>query len=411
MTTITAIKVQQPLGEFYIAKIKASDLLKCSTSQVARYDEEGRLVGNQRKLRQDRLKAIARFIQSDEMCFPNSIIVAANVNKSGAVMDEETQKESRWTVQKTDVEDVYSITIPDPEDNDDYSALIIDGQHRLNAFNEKEAVRHRDIELVCSIFFDLPSPYQAYLFATINGNQSRVDKSLALQLFGVNLDNEPKDTLSPEKLAVFITRKLHFSDSSPFHNKIRLGPVDETTDIAAGTKRWISTAAMVEGISHLFSSNPQRDRDDLARANKSVFGKKTRSMLTDDGTVLRDLYKQCYDEDIYNTICDFFSNVNTILWEGRDGNSLILKTIGISALFDLLRAALMDKKKGLNSIKGIDYHSIVMNISGIPFDDPFYSSYSGKGRSRLRNAMLYSCGYLTKEEIDPEILDHLAPKS
>lgn len=31
---ISAIKVKQPLGEFYIAKIKAGDLLKISTSSV-----------------------------------------------------------------------------------------------------------------------------------------------------------------------------------------------------------------------------------------------------------------------------------------------------------------------------------------------------------------------------------------
>ena len=38
---ISAIKVTQPLGEFYIAKIKARDLLKVSTSSVLRYDKDG----------------------------------------------------------------------------------------------------------------------------------------------------------------------------------------------------------------------------------------------------------------------------------------------------------------------------------------------------------------------------------
>ena len=47
---IKAIKVVQPLGEFYIAKIKAGDLLRISTSSVARYDKNGNLTGNQRPL-------------------------------------------------------------------------------------------------------------------------------------------------------------------------------------------------------------------------------------------------------------------------------------------------------------------------------------------------------------------------
>ena len=47
---IKAIKVVQPLGDFYIAKIKARDLLKISTSQVARYDKNGNVIGNQRPI-------------------------------------------------------------------------------------------------------------------------------------------------------------------------------------------------------------------------------------------------------------------------------------------------------------------------------------------------------------------------
>ena len=47
---ISAIKVVQPLGDFYIAKIKARDLLKISTSQVARYDKNGNVIGNQRPI-------------------------------------------------------------------------------------------------------------------------------------------------------------------------------------------------------------------------------------------------------------------------------------------------------------------------------------------------------------------------
>ncbi|MBR0324911.1 MAG: hypothetical protein IIX11_02130, partial [Selenomonadales bacterium] len=39
-------------------------------------------------------------------------------------------------------------------------------------------------------------------------NQKRVDKSLTLELFGYDLDNEPSNTWSPEKLAVFLTRSF-----------------------------------------------------------------------------------------------------------------------------------------------------------------------------------------------------------
>ena len=74
------------------------------------------------------------------------------------------------------------------------------------------------------------------MFATINGNQKRVDKSLALELFGINLENESKDTWSPEKLAVYITRKFNFTKDSPLEGKIRLAPL---TDGETDKSKWL----------------------------------------------------------------------------------------------------------------------------------------------------------------------------
>ena len=138
---IKAIKVIQPLGEFYIAKIKASDLLKISTSSVARYDKDGNLKGNQRPLNEQRLKAIANFIMSDEMSFPTSILIAANIDNDGKIIED---IEHRWNVNPTEYQDVYTLVVPEQ-----ISSLIIDGQHRLNAFNYADE-NCKDIELVCS---------------------------------------------------------------------------------------------------------------------------------------------------------------------------------------------------------------------------------------------------------------------
>ena len=206
MKKIYGIRVSQPLGDFFIAKIKAKDLLEISTSSVARYNKEGKLVGNQRPLKLPRLKAIANFIKSAEMCFPTSILVAANVDNEGNIIEEQSK---RWSIHPTSISDCFEIKIPS-----EVSSLIIDGQHRLNAFSYTEE-QFKDIELVCSIFLDLHNPYQAYLFATINGNQKRVDKSLALELFGYDVEDKPSNTWSPEKLAVYLTRKFNFRKDSP----------------------------------------------------------------------------------------------------------------------------------------------------------------------------------------------------
>lgn len=286
---IKAIRVVQPLGEFYIAKIKAGDLLKISTSSVARYDKDGNLKGNQRPLDSKRLKAIANFIMSDEMSFPTSVLIAANIDEDGRIIE---NQQSRWTVVKTNLPDVYNIVIPDK-----VTSLIIDGQHRLNAFNYADS-ECKGIELVCSIFIDLPNPYQAYLFATINGNQKRVDKSLALELFGYDVENEPQNTWSPEKLAVYLTRKFNFSKKSPLYQKIKLAPLFSEIDQLVDKNEWLlSTAAMVDGIMSLISTNPQKDRDFLAIKKNNFWGDKTRASLENNGKpILRDLYLKSEDD-------------------------------------------------------------------------------------------------------------------
>lgn len=390
---IKAIKVVQPLGEFYIAKIKAGDLLKISTSSVARYDKDGCLKGNQRPLNEKRLKAIANFIMSDEMSFPTSILVAANIDKDGKIIEETS---NRWNVKPTEFTDIYTIVIPD-----DISSLIIDGQHRLNAFDYADE-NCKDIELVCSIFMDLPNPYQAYLFATINGNQKRVDKSLALELFGYDVDNEPQNTWSPEKLSVFLTRKLNFSKKSPLYQRIKLAPLySEINDVVNKDKWLLSTAAMVEGILSLISTNPQKDRDMLAMKKNGIWGNKTRRILDNSGKpILRNMYINSEDEKIYSILDKFFCSVKTVLWDDSTNNSVILKTIGISVLFDILKNIIENDGVQesydlyMNKLKDVDFYS-------------HYFALSGGGKTRLRRILKFKLGFIAESDLQDSDMQFL----
>src|SRR5690606_26453257 len=103
---------------------------------------------------------------------------------------------SRWTA--TEVEgDLCSVTIPSAKK----LAAVIDGQHRLFGFVDAKPER-LTMNLLCSVFLDLPKPFQAQLFATINSTQKRVDKSLTYELFGYNIDDEAENLWTPDKLAV-----------------------------------------------------------------------------------------------------------------------------------------------------------------------------------------------------------------
>ena len=201
----TALKVSQPLSEFYVITITAEELLGVSYSEPMQYiDEFGNVKGNQRPEDDKRLREIGRYIESVEMAFPNSIILAANYTPAGTVSKDEQE---RWQIIENKECGLYTIRIP----QNVKLAAIIDGQHRLGAFKHvKNSERLENLQLLCSVYFDLSNSYQAFLFATINSNQKRVDRSLALEQFGYNVDEEDEKAWTPEKFAVFISPEIEY---------------------------------------------------------------------------------------------------------------------------------------------------------------------------------------------------------
>jgi DNA phosphorothioation-associated DGQHR protein 1 len=379
---VVALKVTQPLGEFYITKFKARDLLKFSFSEELTYvDDKGNLKGTQRKQDNRRLREIAKYIESVEMSFPNSIILAVNYDsKEGQVIEDQVLT---WKLQGFE-NDVYRILIPTSAK----LAAIIDGQHRLNAFRYVEDQDRLELEIPCSIFFDLPNSYQAFLFATINGNQKRVDRSLALEQFGFNVADEPQKSWTPEKLAVYFSRKLNLSKpKSPFYQHIKVAPRGEEIlfkRMEFSDEDWyISTATIVDGILSLITSNPKRDRVEMA--TEHIFKGRNRDMVQDvrDKSPLRNLYLENRDDELYKIITSFFEIVAIKLWQDTEEKSYILKTVGISALFDLLKRILQE------NVNERSFDKYINPLAHVDFSDNFFQA-SGVGRSRLKNLMFYA---------------------
>lgn len=392
---LPAIKVVQPLGDFFVTRIRASDLLKVSFVEKLEYiNAEGRLKGTQRKADKTRLDEIAKFIKSTEMAFPSSIILGANYTEEGNVLEEEEEEEEgkattekiTWKVREEDCEEFYKIIVPTSLP----LAAIIDGQHRTNAFRLlAEGDERLEVELPCAVFFDLPNAYQAYLFATINGNQRKVDRSLALEQFGFNVEDEDRKSWTPEKLAVFFSRKLNIQEASPFYKHIKVAPGNERVLFKKPrTTEWtISTATIVDGILNLISSNPKRDRVDMAQ--KKLLGR-DRLMVADtkDHAPLRQQYLARQDDEIYSIVNNYFIAVSSILWTKASTNSYIIKTVGVLALFDLLKRILIDK--GINA----PFASYLEPAASVDFSDIFFQA-SGVGRSRVKH-VLFAAANLRK---------------
>lgn len=384
-----AIKITQPLGEFFLTSFPADKLQLVSFVEELMYvDSSGRQQGNQRKKDPNRLREITRYIDSVEMSFPNSIILGANYTEEGLVLKETEEDEGtdiseiEWRADQVDG-NLYRITVP----TDMKLASIIDGQHRVLAFAGAKPER-QSIELPCAIFFDLPNAYQAFLFATINGNQKSVNRSLALEQFGFNVDDESEKSWTPEKLAVYLSRKLNIKEESPFYRRIKIAPNDPKKLFVNKTDWYVSMATLVDGILALVSSKPKRDRVEMAQ--EKILGGRSRSMVKSysDNAPLRNWFLEGRDDDIYQVVKTFFNVVNELLWTNPTPRSYIVKTVGILALFDLLKRILQSNPVA----NGLDFRNCISKVRRVDFSDNLFQA-SGVGRSRIRAVLLSANGF------------------
>ncbi|HHA1391352.1 DNA phosphorothioation-associated DGQHR protein 1 [Enterobacter ludwigii] len=376
---LPAIKVEQPIGTFYAVSISSDLLSKVAFSSRAEYKNKdiqdgflSLLKGNQRDLDIKRSKQIGQYIDSIESTFPNSIILGANFDRDGNLIED---YDIRWRVEKDGEQ--YFLIIPS-EDN--VVATIIDGQHRLSGFKYSD---RKNMDLLCSVFIDLPAPYQAYIFATINFNQKNVNKSLAYDLYGFRVEEEERKEWSPEKLAVYISRRLN-KYSFPLKDKIKLGAPSDI-DEASESRKLISLSTVVDGIIKLITNNPKKDRDELLNFKN----KNGRQALTKKMTAqpLRGLYLNYKDEEIEEIINKYFSKSKELLWGYQSETSYLLKTIGFQTQFEILRQYLLTTSD--YELNNIDEKLTLLRE--IDFSDIFFTA-SGIGASRMKNIALIKIG-------------------
>lgn len=389
----SGIRIEQPYGQFVLCSVPAHVLLDTAYSDrlAAKQKDDGtyELTGSQRELAKPRLRDIGKFIDTGAACFPNSIILAANYREEDGLEEEDPQV--KWLLSDRDA-NLVQLEIPTPLKR----AAIIDGQHRLFGFNFSENSERLDMPLVCAVFFDLPKPYQARLFATINSTQRPVNKSQTYELFGYNIEEEPATKWTPEKFAVFLARKLNAERDSPFWQHIVVpAENDFSTTLSSAREQgdWaVSLATVVEGILRLISSNPKQDA--YRMAGKLRYEGHDRSILDpfsdSDRTPLRELYREYNDEVIYAALSNYFTAVEQTLWRVASPSSFIHKTVGIQALFDIARPLLSSGVRERN-VKVSRFEEQIEPASSIDFSDPFFHA-SGASRTNIRKVIEFAIG-------------------
>lgn len=392
-----AIRVEQPLGTFYAFSLRADVLNEITYSLPAeirgRLDQEQAdskggysIFGSQRVEKKTRLQEIASFIQTTDATFPNAIILAANYSKDGLYVEDESQ---RWRVEDRG-EGFWALSIPlDVLAH----ASIIDGQHRLHAFELlPTSAPQREMELLCVVFLELPTPFHAYVFATINFNQKKVDRGLAYELFGFDVDERPVSMWSPETLAVYLTRLLNTDAASPFYESVF--STADTTALLATKKNArgsvsVSMATVVDGILRLISKNPQEDRNAVRRADNKNLGRKVLSGYTD--LPLRTLYLEGNDKGIYEIVFNFFHAVSNTIWQRSGEGSYLRKTVGIQALFDVLRILIVKRPVSAESFSIEALSRLMETCAGMDLEGDKYQA-SGIGRSEIRRELVDALG-------------------
>jgi DGQHR domain-containing protein len=175
--TIPVFSIKQSIGEFFVGVIRADDLLSISRFDYRRMHYTGGYIdflGIQRKLKDRRIRDIAKYVQTVDASFPTSIVIS--IDEKCALITE-TEREGFKILKITAYEDADAPELSIPLDQ---VATIIDGQHRLKGLEE---AGKPDFELSVSIFIGTDDATEAALFSVVNLAQTKVNKKPCLRPF------------------------------------------------------------------------------------------------------------------------------------------------------------------------------------------------------------------------------------
>lgn len=311
----SAIKITQPIGELFVARIpsdKLSKLAKSDIRTITGRDVE-KMTGIQRGLSEKRVAEIAKYIETVDASFPNTFILNLNtayLNNAPKPIDSGCDDGST----------IYCFEVA----MEDEAFKIIDGQHRLSGFEKADV---ETFDLIVAFFIDLPIEDQAYLFSTINVTQQKVNKSLVYDLFDVS------ETRSPQRTAHLITKALNTDEDSPLYRRIKLLGIAPRFEDEVLYRAPLSQGAVASRIAGLISSDPMGDRDIYKRGQEiNLAGNES-----EKGLVFRRFFAEDKDWAILKILKSYFQAVSEAfpdLWAQKDNP--LSKTIGYGALMSLL---------------------------------------------------------------------------
>jgi DGQHR domain-containing protein len=283
---VAALPVTQGGSTFYVFSISGKKLLEISyTSERTQYNK----TGIQRGLRPDRLREIGKFLTPSgprPPLLPNAIIISLSNNSY---------------FQDGKIHICYR---PAGE------AFVIDGQHRLWAFDPKFSGT-TDLNVVVTAFIDLDDSGKAFIFRSINGNQRKINPSLVYDLIPMLRDTES---------VAFHDKRCH--DIVVFLNEASESPWKDRIGMVGAGSRIISQSSFISAIKKLI--------------------KKGHLFSSDDA----DFFEERMQDEI---LLEYFKTIQSLYSVQWDNKTFFLcKYVGVSAILNLLERIVDDlRQKGI----------------------------------------------------------------
>ena len=222
MITTPFIEITQPIGSFYITKLRAVDL-SLIVNVTPRSASPSAI---QRDESSSRINEISRYCSDPDATFPTPIIISVYENAEIHTNN-----------------NCFEIQV----DEGKKIGEVIDGQHRLKGILKSDYLDRFELPVV--LIFNLSEEEKAYVFSIINSKQTKVSMSLIYDLFALSRHR------SPQKTSHEIARALNKNTDSPFYNRLKmLGKKENNQELAT-----LSQGTFVKHLIKLLSKNPDED--------------------------------------------------------------------------------------------------------------------------------------------------------
>lgn len=325
---IPVFEINQPVGKFYVGKMKHSQLVSLCSKDLSSIDNNDIHNVYQRKLDKKRLPALNSYVHYVRATFPSGVILNSNkpLNFNG-----------------------NEIII----DNEPDAFFIIDGQHRIEGLKFLDS--DCDFEMCVIIFNHVSTELQAEIFSTVNSEAKPVNASVKINLKG----NDTIDT--PERIVRRIAIAFNDKPGSPLYHRINFSDNSVLADDCI-----ISLATFCRPILvNMYNTDFAFDIKNILLTNSNQREALNNINSAGTGKLFWYYYVNEQEELLYIILKNYFDALKTVFpIDWSNSNSILTKSTGITALINLLvkilrtnpidmsYVALVDKLKTLQSLEG-----------------------------------------------------------